>query len=269
MTARDAMEFINEQDDATLERFIQRLEFRGRDPTFVGYRDAYLDAMDLAPGAHVLDLGCGTGVVTRALAGRVGRITGVDQSPVMIQAARRLAAEAGVADRIDFQVGDVHALDLPDGAFDAVVAHTLLSHVTDPAAVLAEIRRVLRPGGLLAVFDGDYASLTWSTTDPVLGGEMEAAVRRAIVSKPRVLRDLPRLLRATGLAQAGTQAHVFAEIGHGSFFVSLAETVAPLVARAGLQPPERVEAWLAEQREATQEGVFFAACSYYAYLARR
>jgi 2-polyprenyl-3-methyl-5-hydroxy-6-metoxy-1,4-benzoquinol methylase len=81
MNARDAMEFINEQDEATLQRFVERLEFRGKDPTFVGYRDAYLDKMALAPTADVLDLGCGTGVVTRALAGREGfsgSVTGID-----------------------------------------------------------------------------------------------------------------------------------------------------------------------------------------------
>ncbi len=72
MAARDAMEFINEQGEATLERFAERLEFRGRDPVFVGYRDAYVDRMGLAPSADILELGSGTGVVARALAGRPG-----------------------------------------------------------------------------------------------------------------------------------------------------------------------------------------------------
>ena len=67
---RDAMQFINEQSDATLERFIERLEFRGTDPAFAAYRDAYLELIDLPRAAAVLDLGCGTGVVARALAAR-------------------------------------------------------------------------------------------------------------------------------------------------------------------------------------------------------
>ena len=61
---RDAMQFINEQDAATRERFIERLEFRATDPTFIAYRDAYLELLDLPRTAAVLDLGCGTGVVT-------------------------------------------------------------------------------------------------------------------------------------------------------------------------------------------------------------
>src|SRR5262245_1317570 len=70
--ARDAMQFVNEQDAATLERFIERLELRGKDPTFVAYREAYLELTDLPHAAAVLDLGCGTGVVSRAIAGRDG-----------------------------------------------------------------------------------------------------------------------------------------------------------------------------------------------------
>ena len=99
MPARDAMEYINEQDEATLGRFVERLEFRGRDPTFVGYRDAYVAKMGLAPSAHVLDVGCGTGVVTRALAARdrfSRRLTGVEQSPTLVDVARRLADRPGL-----------------------------------------------------------------------------------------------------------------------------------------------------------------------------
>ena len=137
MSARDAMEFINEQDQATLERFVERLEFRGKDPTFVGYRDAYVERMALARTADILEVGSGTGVVARALASREGfsgRVTAVEQSPVLAEVARRLADEEGVGERTEFRVGDAHALDFPDACFDAVVAHTTVSHVTDPLA---------------------------------------------------------------------------------------------------------------------------------------
>src|SRR5687768_6176659 len=114
MGARDAFEFINELDPATTEAFITRLEFRGRDPTFVGFREAYLARLALPPDAAVLDPGCGTGVLARALAARAGaggRLVGVDQSPVLLAAARRLAEEEGVAARLDFRLGDAHRLD--------------------------------------------------------------------------------------------------------------------------------------------------------------
>lgn len=272
MATRDAMEFMNEQDDATLQRFVERFEFRGRDPTFIAYREAYLDALELGRSARVLELGCGTGVVARALASRAGfsgPIIAVDQSPVLLNAARRLAAEEGVGDRIEFVVGDAHALDLPDASVDAVIAHTLVSHVTHPVAVLQEAARVVRPGGAVAVFDGDYASWTFGCTDPGLGKAMEEALQAAVVSKPRVLRDMPRLLRQAGLRLVQTQAHVYAEIGTGRFFLGQIETYGPLIARAGLQPAGQVQAWMDEQRQASEEGTFFGACNYYAYIAQR
>ena len=269
--ARDAMQFINEQNTATLERFIERLEYRGIDPTFVGYRDEYLELVDLPPTGTILDLGCGTGVVTRALAARdgfAGTVTGVDQSPEFIAAAQRLAADDGVDDRIAFVVGDVHALDLPAASVDAVVAHTLISHVRDPLVVLGEAARMVRPGGSVAVFDGDYGSLTFDCSDPRLGESMERAVQSMIMSSPRVMRELPRLLSQVGLQLIATQAHVYAEAGSSSFMLNLAKTYGPLVASTGLRPSADVDAWLADQRRAAEDGTFFAACNYYAYVAQ-
>jgi len=268
--ARDAMQFINEQDGATLERFAARLEFRGQDPTFVAYREAYLNAMDFASAAAVLDLGCGTGVVARALAARdgfTGTVTGIDQSPDFIAAAERLAATDGVGDRVEFAVGDAYALDFPDAGFDAAVAHTLVSHVRDPLAVLTEAARVTRPGGSVAIFDGDYPSLTFGCSDPRLGAAMEHAIQSMIMSSPRVMRELPRLLPQAGLRLIATQAHVYAEAGSSTFLLNLAETYGPLAAANGLLPAAPVDAWLAEQGRSAADGTFFAACNYYAYVA--
>ena len=246
----DAMQFVNEQDAATLARFIERLELRGQDPTFLAYRDAYLDLVDLPGAAAVLDLGCGTGVVTRAIAARdgfAGTVTGVDQSAEFIAVAHRLAVGDGVADRVRFAVGDVHQLELPAGSFDVAVAHTLVSHVRDPLTVLAEAARVVRPGGFVAVFDGDYASLTFGCSDARLGERMEPALRAMIMSSPRV----------------------YAEAGSSTFMLNLAETYAPLASSTGQLPASQVDAWLADQRRSAADGTFFAACNYYAYLARR
>ena len=74
-------------------------------------------------------------------------MTGVDLSPEFIAVAGRLAREEGVAERVEFLTGDAHGLGFPTASFDAVVAHTLVSHVRDPLAVLGEAARVVRPGG--------------------------------------------------------------------------------------------------------------------------
>ena len=96
---------------------------------------------------------------------------------------------------------------------------------------------------------------------------MERAIQSMIMSSPRVMRELPRLLPRAGLRLIATQAHVYAEAGSSSFMINLAETYAPLAASAGLLPAAHVDAWLADQRRSAADGTFFAACNYYAYVA--
>jgi ubiquinone/menaquinone biosynthesis C-methylase UbiE len=272
MATRDAYCFINDLDVSTVEGLIARLEFRGKDPTFTRMRDAYLAQLALPPNAHILEIGCGTGVVLRALAQRresTGHLVGVDQSPVLVAAARHLAAEEGVDQHMEFLVGDVHHLAIGDSSFDAVIAHTLVSHVADPLMVLKEAARVVRPGGGVAIFDGDFASLTFAHPDPAFAKAMDEALVEAVFTHPRVMQDLPRLLQQTGLQIMETTAYAYAEIGTGTFFAGFAEAYAPLVKRAGLLTARQVEDWLLEQRRAVEQHTFFAACNFYAYLTRR
>ncbi|WP_310448666.1 methyltransferase domain-containing protein [Sulfuritalea sp.] len=272
MVARDPHRFVNELDKGAIDRLIARLESRAKDAVFTRLFDKYAARIDPGPAGQVLEVGCGTGAMTRALARRTdfsGKATGVDQSAHFIDAARQFAQDESVAQQVDFLVGDAHSLDFPDGTFDAVFAHTLISHVTDPAAVLREMVRMLRPGGTLAIFDGDYASMTYGHPDHELGHRMDAALVRASFNNPRIMRDLPRLMPGFGLTLTAAWGDAVVEVGSGSYFKSFVETYASYIAKAGLAPADTVEAWLATQRQSLADGTFFAACTYYTYLAQR
>lgn len=120
----------------------------------------------LRPGLALLDVGCGPGTITVDLAERVapGRVTAIDSAPDAVEQARRTAAERGT-DTIAIVVGDVYALD---GVFDVVHAHQVLQHLDDPVRALREMRRVCRPGGVVAARDCDYAVMTWYPESPAL-----------------------------------------------------------------------------------------------------
>ncbi len=116
----------------------------------------------LEPGLRVLDVGSGPGTITLDLARLVapGRVVGIDASEQVVANANGLAADNDVRN-VTFQTGDAYALDFPDASFDVVHAHQVLQHLADPVAALREFRRVLKPGGVLAVRDADYGTPAW------------------------------------------------------------------------------------------------------------
>lgn len=272
MTSTDPFGRTDKLGDDMLAALVTRFEARGKNPQFSKMLGDYLDAMGIPPAARVLDMGCGTGLAARAIARRAGfsgRITGVDLSPYLVAAATRLASEEGLAEHLDFRAGDVRRLDFADGTFDALVAHTLLSHVDDPLSVLQEAARVVRQGGTIGIFDGDYASLTFDHADPFKGKTYDEALIGALVTNPRVMRQLPRLLRAAGLELVTSFAYALSEVGKANFWASAIEAYRKLVAKSGVMTEDEANAWAAALREDSDAGVFFGSCNYYGYVARR
>lgn len=272
MAARDPHRFVNELDGEALERLIARLESRAKDAVFTSLFEKYASQLKLPANAKVLEVGCGTGATLRMLARRSdfkGKAHGVDHSPAFIEAANRFSRAENVGDRLTFEVADAHRLGFPDATFDVAIAHTLISHVTEPAAVIREMARVVRPGGTVVIFDGDYASLTYGFPDHVFGREMDAALVNAAFNNPLIMRDLPRLLPEFGLHLEAAWGEAVVEIGAGSYFKTFAQTYVPYVTKAGLLAAEAVESWLDAQLKAMDKGTFFAACNYYTYICRR
>lgn len=272
MASIDPFSRTDKLDDNMLSALVTRFEARGKNPRFARMLDDYLEAMSIDRTARVLDMGCGTGLAARAIARREdfsGHIIGVDLSPYLVAAAKRLAGEERLAGHLEFLAGDVRALNFEDGSFDAVVGHTLLSHVENPLAVLKEAARVVRPGGMIGVFDGDYASLTFDHPDPAKGKAYDEALISALVTNPRVMRQLPRLLQAAGLELVASASYVLSEIGKADFWASAIDAYRKLVAKAGVMPEREANAWAAALHGDSDAGVFFGSSNYYAYVARR
>ncbi|MGW4031473.1 class I SAM-dependent methyltransferase [Streptomyces sp. NPDC004838] len=156
---------------------------------------------ELDPKALVLDIGCGPGTITADLAALVpqGRVTGVDLAPDVVGRAREYAAEQGL-ENTEFAVADVNALAYEDDSFDVVHAHQVLQHVGDPVGALREMRRVCRPGGIVAVRDGDYGAFTWFPEVPALDEWLRVyhEVSRANGGEPDAGRKLLSWARSAG-----------------------------------------------------------------------
>ncbi|TDC61585.1 methyltransferase domain-containing protein [Actinomadura sp. GC306] len=159
---------------------------------------AYL-AGHLRPGLSVLDVGCGPGTITAGIAERVapGRVVAADSAESVLDEARRNTAGA---DNVEFAVADVHALDYADGTFDIVHAHQVLQHVADPVGALREMRRVTRPGGLVAARDADFGAMIWYPEPPGMADwpPIYYAVARGNGGEPDAGRRLLSWARAAG-----------------------------------------------------------------------
>ncbi len=272
MKTFDVYGATNTLPEPILDAIATRLEARGRHPALQQMLNEYLAAMEIDDAGSVLVVGSGTGVVPRFLAARpafAGAVVAIDQSPYLVDVARRLAAEERVGDRIRFEVGDAQDLSEPDAAFDAVIAHTLISHVGNPRAVLGEARRVVRPGGMVGIFDGDYASLTFGQPDAIQGKRDDEAIQAAMVAQPRVMRQMPALLREAELTLMAGFPSVVADIGAADFFAPGLASFRRLLPQAGAMDAATANAWVDARLKESAEGTFFGASTFYAYLARR
>jgi SAM-dependent methyltransferase len=176
-----------------------------------------------------------------------------------------LADEEGLGDRVEFRSGGTRELDVADGKFDAVVARTLVSHVQEALRVLEEAGGVVKPGGPIAIFDGDRASMTFALDDPVRSKRYDEALIDAVVTSPRVMRQMPRLIRQAGLEMVRTFPYIMAEVGEGDFWLSAIDSFEKLAPKSGAMTEAEAASWANTLHKASDKGFFFGASNYYTY----
>jgi SAM-dependent methyltransferase len=154
----------------------------------------------IAKGQRVLDLGCGPGTIT---AGLPGVVLGIDGEPTQLTLAQAAAPTAR------FAAARAGALPIATHTLDIAFAHALFEHLPDPAAALAELRRVLRPGGLLALSSSDWsdADITPRTPDVEQALAGHYRLRRAAGGDPFMGGRLPDLVRANGFVDVESSTH--------------------------------------------------------------
>jgi ubiquinone/menaquinone biosynthesis C-methylase UbiE len=164
----------------------------------------------LTPGMKVADFGCGIGAVTRMLAeivGPEGHVTGIDASADQLVEAARHCAEGGHK-HVTFQEADARNTGLPRASFDLVYCRFLLLHLPDPPACLAEMRALLKPGGILVVEDGDLSAA--HSVPPTALDAFGYLFRRLAPTRGlnyAVARNLYHLVKAAGFADPDVEMH--------------------------------------------------------------
>lgn len=218
------------------------------------------DMLRLRPGQAALECGCGLGRDTEAMARLVapgGQAIGLDLSEALV--AQATARTAGLGLPLRFQAGSVMALPFPDAAFDAVRIERTLQHLPDPAGALAEIWRVLKPGGRFAGLEPDWETMAVPGDPPSVGRACVVQKAERVIAQGRIARDLPWLLHRAGFRdiEVSRQTYDLPGLEGADFVLSLRSNLAGAVA-AGLVEASDADAWWADVEARDRAGAFFA-----------
>jgi ubiquinone/menaquinone biosynthesis C-methylase UbiE len=251
---------------AVQERLAGVLETRGADPRQQAMRHTFLADIPFPESARVLEVGCGTGVLTRVLACRpeIGTVVGVDVAPSLLSRACDMAADLP---NVTFQEADAMALPFEDETFDVVVFDSTLTHVPGPERALAEAFRVLRPSGYLAAFDGDYATTTVASGDH---DPLQACVNAMMSNSVHdrwLGRRLPALVRGCGFEIEGSRSHGFVETTEAEYMLTIIDRGVEILHSSGQLGDDAAAALKAEARRRVEAGTFFGHISYVSLVA--
>ena len=252
------------------EGMAQQLDVLYRRRDVVRRRRLVQEALSARPGERVLDVGCGSGFYVTELLDRVGRegsVTGVDSAPAMLAVA---AKRAEGRDNVAFYEADATNLPVADGTFDAAVSVQVLEYVPDATAALAEMHRALLPGGRVVIWDVDWATVSWHTTD-------HARMRRLLdawdrhLTHPSLPQTLAPRLREAGFSDVSMAGHTFATTAldpetYGGALTPLIVQYA--VEQGGMDAADAAE-WKAEQDRLAARGEFYFACIQLCFGARK
>ncbi len=230
-------------------------------PDIIMQWKAYFGFLDIAPGHSVLDIGCNTGDAEHLLLGVypfVEKAVGIDNSEARIKRARQNWEAKGRNERIGFTTGDAMDLPFPDNSFDRIICAEVLEWVKDPHKAIAEMYRVLKPGGKAAVIHTDFDTQVFST-------ENLARTRKIIHafadSGPdgTIGRKLSGLLRNSSFSE--TKSHIYTlvnrDFGKDTYSYSMARMMRYWLSEENAVEQTELDAWLEELTELSLSGSFF------------
>ena len=248
---------------------IAALDQQAANPAIQRLRAAAFEMLDIRIGLRVVDVGCGIGDVARALAALVGadgRVVGIDASDTMLAEARRRVGATGLP--LEFRAEDIVDLDHSDGAFDATLCERVLQHVSTPEQAMAELVRVTRPGGRIAVIDTDWGMHAVHGADPDL---TEAIVHawRDNAANGLSGRRLPALFAEAGLRYTTVVAETMTSTDPRRPLLPPFTTMAALAEHSGAVDIGDAESWLSQLTHAGEQGRFLWAVTMFAVGATR
>lgn len=244
------------------------LELRASDERQREMLNSYFSELELVGATKALEVGCGSGAISRRLkeVDNVQSVVGVDPSAVFIAKAQELADGL---DGVSFQTGDARSLPFDAGSFDFVLFHTSLCHIPGPEGAVDEAFRVLRTGGKIAVFDGDYVTTTVAIgeRDP-----LQSAVETMIanfVENPWLCRGLTNVLISSGFEMISFRGHAYTQTANPAYMLTMIDRGADLLVASKTIGRSQGDALKAEAQRRIDDNAFFGQINFVSAIARR
>jgi ubiquinone/menaquinone biosynthesis C-methylase UbiE len=225
--------YIHDYDGALTERIIAGRTAETHGAFFLPY---------LRAGMSLLDCGCGPGTITIGLAQAAspGNVTGIDLAESQVEVARKNSAKLGLSN-VEFECCDVYQLPYRDNMFDAVFSHAMLEHMHNPLAVLREMRRVLKPSGVIGIRCIDLGGTLIAPAEATLtkAHDIWAKYRRHCGGDPFMGRHLRTLLREAGFenttGSASSETWGTPQLARSMMRVLMDEFTGPKIAQTAIQ----------------------------------
>jgi ubiquinone/menaquinone biosynthesis C-methylase UbiE len=272
VTHRDPWREVDAHASASIAKLAEMLEARGRTPTQQRLRRRFLRFVPIRPGSHVLEVGCGTGVVLRDvahIAGARGHVMGIDPSRQLLAVARGLCGAVGGRAPIATRVGSGARLPFAAHRFDVALAITVILHVADPLTVVREMARVTRKGGRVALQDQDFGVIAVAHHDRDLTDRIMLGVARHVYEEPYSGRRLPGLLRAAGLEHVRLRTDVYQDTTLTPFSKIFLERRAENAVQFGIVDAATAQKWLDGFTALVAEGAFVLTMNYYGAVGEK
>ncbi len=252
------------------EEASRRVEAMYMTPDVVAQRHEVLRVLELCEGERVVDVGSGPGFLAADMGmkvGATGRVCGIDVSESMIAMSQTRCTDQPW---IEFRVGDATHLPFPDADCDVAISTQVYEYVSDVATALAELHRVLRPGGRALILDTDWDSMVWHTTDQARMDRILAAWNDHLVD-PYLPRTLTQKLKHAGfqVQRSGVIPLLNAEYDENTYSYGLIGLIGAFVIdRCGITK-EDVEAWSEDLHLLGEEGTYFFSLNRYYFTAMK
>ena len=261
---------IDNQPKESLSIISERLEMRSLKGQFAEFTNQYFSLLDFDNNSKILELGGGTGVIGRNFIkfnDFKGKYVVSDLSKELLNYGSKKAKKLKLNTNLEFKQIDAMSDKLiKDDLYDAVIMHTLVSHVPNPALVIENAKKYLKKNGKMVIFDADYETLLIASGNKELDEIVNKAIKKGCVAQPKVMRIVPKIGKKLGLKLLNFKSNLLFEAGSADFFYGMGKALSTAVVKSNQLDDNVAKKWIKEIEKAMSENTFFGMCPYITYI---